>query len=233
MKRALLALSFAAACMAADPSPIVLGGPEIARVTWDTCSMTAADFDGDGRLDVAVINNENAKLVLLYQRAPGEAAGKNARRAVSRNRWEPVVEDSRFEKVSLPTDQRHFAMVAADFDGDGRADLALTGAEDALTVRFQAADGTFTRTWKYKDFEPLQGVQHLVTADLYGDGRADLAVLGKGKLLVFLQKQTGGFGDPIVYLTGEDKMGQLFLLLLLQDAYLRTQADVMLEFGSQ
>jgi hypothetical protein len=172
--------------------------------------MSPADFDGDGRLDVAVINNENAKLVVLYQRAPGEALGKNARRAVSRARWEPVVEDSRFEKVSLPTDQRHFAMVAADFDGDGRADLALTGAEEPLTVRFQAVDGTFTRKWKYKDFEPLQGTQHLITADFNADKRADLAVLGKGRLLVFLQKPGGGFGDPAVYLTGEDKMGQLF-----------------------
>ena len=111
--------------------------------------VTAHDMSGgvearatNGRLDVAVINNENAKLVLLYQRVPGEASGKNARRAVVRNRWEPVIEDSRFEKVSLPADQRHFAMVAGDFDGDGRPDLALTGAEDALTVRFQAADGT-------------------------------------------------------------------------------------------
>ena len=210
MKRSIFSLLLAGTCVAQDPAPLVLGGPEIARVAWDACSMAAADFDGDGRLDVAVINNENAKLMLLYQRAPGEAAGKNARRAVSRNRWEPVVEDSRFEKVSLPADQRHFAMVAADFDGDGRPDLALTGAETALSVRFQAADGTFTRTWKYRDFEPLQGVQHLVTADLNGDGRADLAVLGKGKLLVFLQKPTGGFGDPAVYLTGEEKMGQLF-----------------------
>ena len=207
MRRAALALSLAASCVAAE---LQLGGPEIAKVTWDTRSPAVVDLDGDGKLDVALINNENAKLVLLYQRAPGEAAGKNARRAVSRDRWEPVVEDSRFEKVSLPADQRHHAMVAGDFDGDKRPDLALTGVEDALVVRFQAADGTFTKTWKYKDFEALQGTQHLQTADLNGDGRSDLAVLGKGKLLVFLQKQTGGFGDPQVHLTGEDKMGQLF-----------------------
>ncbi len=207
MRRAFLALSIAASCVAAE---LQFGGPEIARVTWDTRSPAVVDLDGDGKLDVALINNENAKLVLLYQRAPGEAEGKNVRRAVSRDRWEPVVEDSRFEKVSLPADQRHHAMVAGDFDGDKRPDLALTGVEDALVVRFQAADGTFTKSWKYKDFEALQGTQHLQTADLNGDGRSDLAVLGKGKLLVFLQKQTGGFGDPAVYLTGEDKMGQLF-----------------------
>ena len=210
MRRAFIALSFAVAGFAAEPLGIQFSGPEIAKVTWDTRSPAVVDFDGDGKLDVGLINNENAKLVLLYQRAPGEAAGKNARRAVTRNRWEPVVEDSRFEKVSVPADQRHHAMVAADFDGDKRPDIALTGVEDALMVRFQAADGTFAKTWKYKDFEALQGTQHLQTADLNGDGRSDLAVLGKGKLLVFLQKQTGGFGEADVYLTGEDKMGQLF-----------------------
>ena len=208
MIRSTIALSLVAACVAAEP--IQFAGPEIARITWDTRSPAVADFDGDGKLDIALVNNENAKLVLFYQRAPGEAAGKNARRAVSQKRWEPVVEDSRFEKVTLPADQRHHALVAGDFDGDKRPDLALTGVEDALVVRFQAADGTFTKTWKYKDFEALLGTQHLQSADLNGDGRSDLAVLGKGKLLVFLQKEAGGFGEPTVYLTGEDKMGQLF-----------------------
>lgn len=210
MRHAFIALSFATAGLAAEPLSIQFTGPEIAKVTWDTRSPAVVDFDGDGKLDVGLINNENAKLVLLYQRAPGEAAAKNARRAVTRNRWEPAVEDSRFEKVSIPADQRHHAMVAADFDGDKRPDIALAGVEDALIVRFQAEDGTFTKTWKYKDFEALLGTQHLQTADLNGDGRSDLAVMGKGKLLVFLQKPTGGFGDPDVYLTGEDKMGQLF-----------------------
>jgi hypothetical protein len=205
-----VAIALAASSIAAHSVPIQFSGPEIARVTWDTRSPGLADFDGDGRMDIALINNENSKLVLLYQRAPGEAAGKNARRAVSRNRWEPVVEDSRFEKVSLPADQRHHALVVGDFDGDKRPDIALTGAEDALVVRFQAADGMFSKSWKYKDFEALLGSQHIQAADLNGDGRTDLAVLGKGKLLVFLQKEGGGFASPGVYLTGEDKMGQLF-----------------------
>ena len=56
------------------PAPIRLDGPEVARLAWDTRSMVAADFDRDGKLDVAVINNENAKLVLLYQRVPGSPA---------------------------------------------------------------------------------------------------------------------------------------------------------------
>ncbi len=197
-----------AAAMGADQ--ILLGGPEIAKVTWDTRGLKAADFDGDGRLDAALINNDNAKIVLLYQRAPGDAAVKSQRRAVSRNRWEPEVEDSRFEKVSIPTEQRHLALAAGDFDGNGRPDLALTGAEDALTVKFQATDGTFAKSWRWKDFEPSPSTESILAADLNGDKRADLAVLGKGKLLVFLQAATGGFTDPTVYLTGEDRTGQIF-----------------------
>jgi FG-GAP-like repeat len=193
----------------AEPA-VLLSGPEVAKVAWDTHALAPADFDGDGRLDVALINNENAKIVILYQRTPGEAAVKNQRRATSSSRWDPVVEDSRFEKVSIPADQRHQSMVAADFDGDKRADLALTGVEDALLVKFQAADGTFTKTWKWKEFEPMQTVQHMRTADFNGDSRADLAVLAKGKLLVFLQKAEGGLADPAVYLTGEERVGQLF-----------------------
>jgi hypothetical protein len=49
-------------------NPIRLDGPEVARLAWDTRSMVQADFDRDGKLDVALINNENSKLILLYQR---------------------------------------------------------------------------------------------------------------------------------------------------------------------
>lgn len=191
------------------PAPIRLDGPEVARLAWDTRSMVAADFDRDGKLDVAVINNENAKLVLLYQRVPGSPALSADRRAVARDRWEPQLEDSRFQKVSLPADQRHFALVAGDFDGDGRPDVALTGASDALTVRFQGEAAGFSKSWTYRNFEPLQGNRSLLTADLDQDGKADLAVLAKNKLLVFRQQPGGGFGEPVVYLTTEDKAGYL------------------------
>jgi hypothetical protein len=213
--RSLLFLSACTGLLAAQESPPVnvppirLDGPEVAKISWDSGSGTPADFDGDGRLDLAIVNNENAKLVLLYQRAPGAGKEASKQRVISRDRWEPVLEDSRFEKASLPCDQRHFAMAAGDFDGDGKPDLALTGATDALTVRFQGKDASFTKTWKWKNFEPLQNSTCLVSADFDGDKKSDLAVLAKGKLLVFRQKMEGGFGEPAVYTTGEEKAGHL------------------------
>ncbi len=215
MRSLLLSTTLLTATLAAQEAPVAnarpvrLDGPEVAKISWDTGSGTPGDFDGDGRLDLALINNENAKLVLLYQRAPGAGKDGAKQRVVSRDRWEPVIEDSRFEKASLPTDQRHFAMTAGDFDGDGKLDLAMTGATDALTVRFQGKDAAFTKTWKWKNFEPLQNSTSLVSADVDGDKKNDLAVLAKGKLLVFRQKAEGGFGEPVVYTTGEEKAGYL------------------------
>ncbi len=191
------------------PPPVRLDGPEVAKLAWDTRGLAAADFDRDGKLDVALINNENAKLVILYQRVPGSPAVAGAQRAVSRDRWEPQLEDSRFQKVPLPADQRHFALVAGDFDSDGRPDVALTGASDALTIRFQGENAGFAKTWTWRDFEPLQGTRSMVAADLNQDGKTDLALLAKNKLLLFRQQPSGGFAQPITYLTTEEKAGYL------------------------
>lgn len=222
---ALCALGGSAAADDKAP-PLRLGGPEVARLVWDTRALAPADFDGDGKLDVALLNNENAKVTLLYQRNPGRQ--ESQKRAVSRNRWEPQMEDSRFEKVSLPADQRHFALAAADFDGDGRPDLAMTGAEDALVVRYQGEDAAFSKSWKWKNFEPLQTTSALAAADFDGDGKADLAVLGKGKLLIFRQNAEGKFGEPAVYVTTEEKAG----LMLTADWDSDGKTDVLYMSGA-
>src|SRR5215207_139107 len=118
MKKAILLFAASATALAGEPRPVLLSGPEIARVAWDTRGLASADFDRDGKLDAALINNENAKITLLFQRAMGAGQTKANGRPISRNRWEPVLENSRFEKVSIPADQRHLALVAGDFDGD-------------------------------------------------------------------------------------------------------------------
>ncbi len=210
MRPILLTLSALTLTLAAqEAAPVRLNGPEVAKIAWDCGSAVPADFDSDGRLDLALLNNENAKLVILYQRNPGAGGDSAKQRVVSRNRWEPVLEDSRFEKSTLPADQRHFCLAAGDFDGDGRPDLAMTGATDALTIRFQGADVSFSKTWKWKNFEPLTNSMTLAAADCDGDKKTDLAVLAKGKLLLFRQKPEGGFGEPSVYVTGEEKAGYL------------------------
>jgi hypothetical protein len=163
-------------------------GPEVAKLDWNTRGMVARDLDGDGRVDLALINNDRAAIELLYQEDPSAPAPKKAASSGSGNRWEPVLDDARFRRDTLIVGQNLFDLVVADFDGDGRTDLAATGDPAPLTLRLSRADGT----WEEKTYAsapaPMKFLGCVGSADLDGDGRADLVILGQKEIAVFLQK---------------------------------------------
>jgi hypothetical protein len=77
--------------------------------------------------------------------------------------------------------------VAGDFDGDGRADIALTGGSSnglpwsSIPVAFSQADGSFRITnVGVADFGTyaMQGAAKPVAGDFDGDGRSDIALTG-------------------------------------------------------
>lgn len=170
----------------------VLRGPEVLKLDWNTRSLMAQDLDADGRIDLALINNDRASIELLYQidpAAPADTAkARKARQSARANRWEPELEDARFRRETLIVGQNLYDLVAADFNGDGRVDLAATGDPSPLLVRYAQADGT----WEEKPFatapNPVRFVGGLIARDLDGDGRSDLVVLGQKEIAVFLQK---------------------------------------------
>ena len=114
--------------------------------------VVSADVDGDGRSDLLV-----------------ESVGEANIRSVVLAGDEPVLGDP----VSLwSTDgQRAWAWTSGDFDGDGRADLAIVGG-DGTSILTGNGDGTFSarRTLEAR-------LADIVAADLDGDGRDDLAGL--------------------------------------------------------
>jgi hypothetical protein len=76
-------------------------------------------------------------------------------------------------KVDYATGAGPASVTAADFDGDGRLDLAVATFNNILRVRLNAGNGTFGAGIDY-----LTGTnpQSLASADFNGDGRPDLAV---------------------------------------------------------
>jgi hypothetical protein len=144
-------------------------------------SLALGDIDGDGRTDFATGSSVLGRTDLVNL---GRADGGWTPTAV------PVVRPRAYVR----------AVTVADFDGDGRADVAVAYQSFELgvwragiDVLGLGADGRWRRRALHAEAD-RRGVWALASGDLDGDGRRDLvAVTGRGELLLFLGDGRGGF----------------------------------------
>lgn len=130
-------------------------------------AAAVADFNGDGKLDLAAGSQSNGVSVLL-----GNGDGT----------FQP---------------RKDFAgalngLVAADFNGDGIADLALGGIDRRISVYAGKGDGTFQNPVPYET-NIVGLLTFIAAADLNGDGRMDLIACGNQGISVLLSNDAGGF----------------------------------------
>lgn len=192
------------------PAP-VLGGPEIVKLDWNTRRLIPADLNQDGRLDLALINNDRARIDVLLQRDPEAGAATTGRR-VDSNRWEPVLEDSRFDKVPVTVGITLYDLAAGDLNGDGLTDLAYTGLPDSLTLRFQSEEGDWEDRQVLDIGAPSLYITSLLVEDLDGDGRDDLLVLLEDDLAVLRQNEEGRLEAPERYAFSDEDNHSLRLV---------------------
>lgn len=153
--------------------------------------LAAEDVDTDGDLDLVVVNNPKARIDFLLQRAPGEPLPDDASTRLPGNSVNDLQDEVHFKRDSFPTEQKVSSVTVGDWNGDGKNDLAFTGDSGKLSVVYRSAKGGFGDRVRL-DLDDLAPSREAVrSGDLNGDGRADLAVLGKKKTFLFFQGADG------------------------------------------
>jgi hypothetical protein len=150
-------------------TPFVFGAQRTIPVPGGPVDVVAADFTGDGRLDLAVSRLQFSDVGVLQNRG-----------------------NLQFDSLaSIPVGQAPNFLITADFDGNGRADLVISnGNAGTLTVLFGSADGFTAQT-----FPAGATPTALLAQDLTGDGRLDILVtsLVSGDFRVLVGDGAGGF----------------------------------------
>lgn len=144
--------------------------------------IVSADFNGDGRPDIAVSNHGTSATPVP------NASGATVLLARADGTFAPG--------VAYPGGLGPTYMVAADFDKDGRVDLATANSANNISVMRGNGDGTFAAAANYAT---PSAAGDITTADYNKDGFLDLAMPVSGGIGVMLANNTGGFNPIVVY----------------------------------
>lgn len=152
--------------------------------------MAIADFNGDGRLDLAIPGPQNEN---WFGTSVAVFLGNG---------------DGTFQPGNdFATSTGPITVATGDFNGDGKPDLAVVGYNSAtLSILIGNGDGTFQGHVDYAvGVEPTS----VAVGDFNGDGKLDIAVANQydGTVSVLLGNGNGTFQSPVTYTAGGNPGG--------------------------
>lgn len=141
--------------------------------------VVAADFNGDGKVDLACVNGNDSTLTVLTNNGSGGFVTSG----------------------TYAVGARPVAVAAADVNGDGKIDLICANQDgSSLSVLTNDGSGGFALSGTYNTVGHPQSV---VAADVNGDGKVDLvSATYSGQLMVFTNDGSGNFVTGYSYNLG-------------------------------
>jgi hypothetical protein len=165
-------LTIASVQVEATAAKVTFTQTEIASGDTNSYSIVSGDFNNDGILDLLTVNRSSLS---FYK---GLGGGKFA---------VPV-------NQSLPLDQAGYGQVfAADFNEDGKLDLAIASGQQGVTILLGNGNGTFNQG---TNIAISGNASTIALADFNGDHKPDIAVSdngGKGTTWIYLGNGDGTF----------------------------------------
>jgi hypothetical protein len=210
-------------------SSIALSAPSAFGAGTDPDSAAVGDFNGDGKLDLAVANEGSNNVSILlgkgdgtFQAAVDYGAGSNPSSVAvgdfrDDGKLDLVVANDGSDNVSILLGNGDGTFQAAvnygvgsaptsvavgDFNGDGKLDLAVVNElSNNFSILLGNGDGTFQAAVNYGAGLSLFSV---AVGDFNGDGKLDLAVASGGSdyVSVLLGNGDGTFKTAVQYVAG-------------------------------
>jgi hypothetical protein len=187
----LIALVLTTALLAAAISGPIAGaaGPSFAAkqdfaTGANPFSVAMGDLNGDGKLDLVIVNNgANTVSVLLNTTTPGAYPPSFA------------------AKQDFATGASPFSVTVGDLNGDGKLDLVIanSGANNVSVLLNTTAPGAATPSFAAKqDFATSSFPESVAVGDLNGDGKLDLVIANSNSnfVTVLLNTTTPGAFPP-------------------------------------
>jgi len=147
--------------------------------------LAAADFNGDGKADLAVASFSGDTVNIILGNGNGSFAAP----------------------VNYPVGDGPNSLAIADFDGDGFADLAVANSNsNTLSVLRGLGGGTFASAVTYNAGTQVVTV---AAADFNGDGKPDLVAANRSSsnISVLINNGSGAFGAAVNYAAGSQPGG--------------------------
>jgi len=184
------------------------------------------DFNEDGILDFAIINDSNSVALFLgrgngkfrAQRSfltginpawlvAGDFNGDGHLDLATINNYDNTISvllgngDGTFKThIDSQTSTGPYSMALGDFNQDGKLDLAILGDRPGLAIMLGNGDGTFTQDYNTSTF-----FYDVVAEDMNHDGKLDLVGSNGLALFILPGKGNGSFGTPrTVWSTGNN-----------------------------
>ena len=172
------------------PQPRTLGfaAPVDYTVGSHPTAVAAGDLNGDGKLDIAVVNSSSTNNVgVLLNNGDGTFASP----------------------VSYSAHAAPQGIALGDFNGDGKLDVAVAngGSSDVSVLLNTGNNGTLGAATNYSIGNGNTPYQ-VAVGDLNGDGKVDLAIANEGSptVGVLLNKGNGTFAAVASYNFGSDAL---------------------------
>jgi hypothetical protein len=153
------------------------------RADTNPSDVAAADLDGDGRLDLAVLNWGSRNVSLFRNRGAATPAAKRQAKGGG------LFDDARsFPYGGAPA----YALAIGDVSGDARPDLVIGDAQGVVHLLINDGRAQFTAA---PSLQAAAGLRSLVLVDLDRDGRLDIVTANTGddSVSIFRQVAAGSW----------------------------------------